>query len=312
MASFSARAKAETARKAPKHPCCEKAKIFGMLLFSGKLSADAVTYATETRESADLLTSFLGEKFHIVPEEETIAGNRGKAERIVLTVRDPDAIARLFDGFGIGNDEVGDMFFLSAEDAVCRSLLCEDCERSFIAGAFLSCGFVYPPDKKYQAEFVMRDKELWHILEGLLCRRELPPKKVTRRDKRVLYLQGVEKVSDLLGMIGATSCYFDVLNAQALKETAEATVRTTNFEVANMKKTTDAAFEQIKAIESLRQSGRFDSLPAVLRQTAKNRLENPDCTLAALAEMENPPVSKSQISKRLQRIVDFEKDQQKV
>ena len=302
--SFSSKAKTEAAIKTPKHECCAKAKIFGILLFSGGFSREKISVTTETEEAALLLRSFFEETFGDSGEMRTARAKNGDA--YTFSVTDKNTVEAAFAYFGIGEDDmIGGDFSLSAENAVCSSLLCTDCERSFIAGAFISCGFVYAPEKKYQAEFVMRDKELWRILEGLLQRRELPPKKTVRRDKCVLYLQGVGKVSDLLGMCGATSCYFDLLNNQAFRMTALATSRSTNFEVANIRKTALSADKYIKAIEEIIALGKFDELSPELRKTAKLRMENRYLSLSKLAEMEIPPVSKSQESKRLSKILDF-------
>ena len=81
--------------------------------------------------------------------------------------------------------------------------------------------------------------------------------------------------------------------------------RQTNFEVANISKQNAASAEQIEAIKGLKKNGKFELLSPVLRQTAKLRLENPDASMTALGQMENPPVSKSQESKRLLKIIDF-------
>ncbi len=302
--SFSSRAKEEMTAKVPKQKCCERARIFGILLFSGGFSRSGISVTTEIKETIELVRRFFSETFGDEGCTETIASKNKKTLRFSIT--DKATVEAAFAYFGIGEDDmIDDDFSLSAENAVCSSLLCTDCERSFIAGAFISCGFVYPPDKKYQAEFLMRDRELWRILEGLLCRRELAPKKTVRREKRVLYLQGVQKVSDLLGMCGATNCYFDVLNAQAFHITAEAANRSTNFEVANLTKTALTADKHIKAINEIMALGKFDELSPELRKTAKLRMENPYLTLAELAELETPPVSKSQESKRLSKIVCF-------
>lgn len=302
--SFSSRAKEEMTVKVPKQRCCEKARIFGILLFSGGFSRGGISVATEIKEVVELLRKFFLDVFASEGKIEAVSSKSGKAMK--FSVSDETVVKAAFDYFGIGEDDMmDDIFSLSAENAVCSSLLCTDCERSFIAGAFISCGFVYPPDKKYQAEFVMRDRELRNILAGLLSRRELAPKRVERREKCVLYLQGVQKVSDLLGMCGATSCYFDVLNAQAFHITAEAANRSTNFEVANLKKTALTAGKHISIINEIIALGRLDELSPELRQTARLRIENPYLTLAELAELENPPVSKSQESKRLSKISSF-------
>ena len=302
--SFSSRAKEEMTVKLPKQKCCEKARIFGILLFSGGFTRSGISVTTEIPETIELVRRFFSETFGDEGKTETVASKSGKALR--FSVNDNNTVEAAFAYFGIGEDDMmDDIFSLSAENAVCSSLLCTDCERSFIAGAFISCGFVYPPEKKYQAEFVMRDRELTNILAGLLCRRELAPKKVERREKCVLYLQGVQKVSDLLGMCGATTCYFDVLNAQAFHITAEAANRSTNFEVANLRKTALTAGKHINIINEIIALGRFDELSPELRKTAKLRVENPYLTLAELAGMEVPPISKSQESKRLSKISDF-------
>ena len=58
-------------------------------------------------------------------------------------------------------------------------------------------------------------------------------------------------------------------------------------------------------------SGDFEKLSPELRHTAKLRLENDTMTLSELAALETPPISKSQISKRLQRIYEFYQAQNK-
>ena len=84
-------------------------------------------------------------------ETQNAIGKRGT--KTVLSSSETEDIMRIYDHFEV-NHEIfdGSDFSLVAEDAVCRSVHCDDCERAFIAGAFLSCGFVYPPEKKYQAE----------------------------------------------------------------------------------------------------------------------------------------------------------------
>ena len=56
------------------------------------------------------------------------------------------------------------------------------------------------------------------------------------------------------------------------------------------------------AIEALEKSGKLDRLPEKLRQTARLRLEHPELSLSQLAELCDPPVSKSCMNHRLRKL----------
>ena len=47
----------------------------------------------------------------------------------------------------------------------------------------------------------------------------------------------------------------------------------------------------------------LSSLPDVLEEMAKLRLENPDANLKELGELVNPPISKSGVNHRLKKII---------
>lgn len=66
----------------------------------------------------------------------------------------------------------------------------------------------------------------------------------------------------------------------------------------------DAAQQQLAAIRSLRERGKFDQLPEKLRQTALLREQYPEATLSELAELVEPPVSKPAISHRMRRLIE--------
>jgi hypothetical protein len=55
----------------------------------------------------------------------------------------------------------------------------------------------------------------------------------------------------------------------------------------------DAAQEQIAAIRALKLSSRLDGLSDKLREAARLRMEHPELTLSQLAELCDPPVTKS-------------------
>ena len=81
--------------------------------------------------------------------------------------------------------------------------------------------------------------------------------------------------------------------------------RKVNCETANLTKTVNAAFEQIKAIEILNKNGKFDKLDNKLKEVAKLRIENPELGLEAIGKLVNPPISKSGVNHRLKKIIEI-------
>ena len=79
--------------------------------------------------------------------------------------------------------------------------------------------------------------------------------------------------------------------------------RKVNCDTANADKTVAAAQEQLAAIRALERAQGLDSLPEGLQQAALLRIANPEASLADLAALSVPAVSKSCLSHRLKRLV---------
>ena len=78
--------------------------------------------------------------------------------------------------------------------------------------------------------------------------------------------------------------------------------RIVNCESANQDKIVDAAQQQISDIEYIMKEKSLDYLTGKLRQTALMRLENPELSLAELAQLFDPPLTKSGLNNRLKKI----------
>ena len=137
------------------------------------------------------------------------------------------------------------------------------------------------------------------------------PKLSVRKSNQIVYFRDVETITDFMNMIGLSTLAFDIMNSQIERDIRNNINRKTNFDVANIGKKTAASVLQTEAIESLISCGAFESLPLALRTTAKLRLEHPDASLEYIGELENPPISKSQVSKRFKQIVELSKTIQK-
>ena len=95
------------------------------------------------------------------------------------------------------------------------------------------------------------------------------------------------------------------MEARLEKELNNKVNRRCNCDDANTSKVVEAAQEQLAAIRTLRVRGQLEGLPGKLRQAAAAREENPESALAELAEMMQPPITKSAMSHRLKKLVEL-------
>ena len=98
-------------------------------------------------------------------------------------------------------------------------------------------------------------------------------------------------------------------NTRIEKEVVNRTVRLTNCDSANADKTVSAAQEQIAAIRKVTAFGGLDALPEPLKEAALLRITNPEASLADLARLSYPPLTKSCLSHRLKKIISMAKEE---
>ena len=87
--------------------------------------------------------------------------------------------------------------------------------------------------------------------------------------------------------------------------------RQINCDSANADKTVLAAAAQLRAIKYIAREYGLDALPEPLKDAALLRITNPEASLADLAQLSNPPVTKSCLSHRLKKIMSFVPDEEK-
>ena len=81
--------------------------------------------------------------------------------------------------------------------------------------------------------------------------------------------------------------------------------RRVNCDSANADKIVSAAQEQLAVIRELDRRYGLSNLPDPLQETAMLRIVNPDSSLTDLASLADPPVSKSCMSHRMKKLMDF-------
>jgi DNA-binding protein WhiA len=176
------------------------------------------------------------------------------------------------------------------------------CRRAFLRGAFLGSGSICDPRKPYHLEFVAAGKVQADFLAELANSFGLKSKVTQRKNNYVVYLKDSDKISELLGIMGAFNSLLKFEDVRVIKQVRNSVNRVVNCETANLNKTISASMRQIDNIKFLKDVKVFYELPENLKAIAEARLMAPDLSLKELGEMMDPPLGKSGVSHRLKKI----------
>ena len=182
-------------------------------------------------------------------------------------------------------------------------LVCKHCMGHFWRGLLVSCGSVTDPEKAFHLEFRLSNPERVPQLAALFD--EMGWEAGCRNlDGGVgFYFKKSAAIEAILGTAGAKNALFSVMNAKIARDIRNAENRATNCVTQNIAKSVTAAARCCEAIEKIKRELRFEAMPAELRETAELRLSMPDATLSELAQQHNPPITKSGLNHRLQKIL---------
>lgn len=178
----------------------------------------------------------------------------------------------------------------------------------FLRGVFLGCGSVTNPISSYYLEFLVKEEWQCDLLISILKNvkvTNLNPKIARRKSSISIYMKGNSQITDFLTFIGATNSSMEFIQIKMLKEVRNYVNRTTNFETANLTKTTLVASEQIKSIEKIVKTKGIDFLPFSLRETALLRLQNPYMSLEELSHLFSRPITKSGVNYRIKKLLKY-------
>ena len=295
--SFSSDAKAELCKDFINKKCCALAEACGVLLFCSSVGADQIKLITESEAFAARLPQLFSKAFKL-DFDELIQGGK-----FYFLIRDRKKIDRIFDAIGYSPAE-------SVSLHVNYGLLEKDCCRqAFLRGAFLSGGSVTDPAKRYHLELATNHHKVSRETESLLLDQGFSPKTTLRNGSAILYFKQSEGIEDFLAYLGAPVAAMGVMEAKIEKGMKNKINRIVNCDNANTSKVVEAAQTQIAAIRTLRERGSLEGLPEKYRQTALLREENPEATMAELADLFDPPITKSALNHRLRKLCELAQEE---
>lgn len=183
------------------------------------------------------------------------------------------------------------------------------CKKAFLKGVFLGSGCVVNPKTDYHFEITLKGKSHANFVMQTIEEFGLTPKCIKRNNDYVIYIKGAEQIATLLAALESNKAVMKYEMVRIEKSITNDINRTVNCETANLNKIAKASYKHIEAISKLKESGRFDSLNAKLKEVADLREEYPEASLEELATKCSYEISKSGVNHRLNKIVKIAEEE---
>lgn len=291
--SFSAEVKAEICRHNVTKKCCARAEAYGVLLHCTTFSQREIRIITANNDFATRLPRLFNKAFSL--SFDSI--NHGKTgARHSFLIEDKAKIQTIFRSFGMETSEVLNLHINLA-------VLENDCCRlSFVRGAYLASGSMTDPEKRCHLELSTTHSAVGREMYALLLEMGFESKQTKRGGSYVTYFKKTDTIEEIFTVLGATAAAARLMAAKIDKDMRNDINRKINCDSANIDKTVEASSLQLEAIRRVEREIGLGSLPEDLQQAALLRIANPEASLAELAMLSDPAITKSTLSHRLRKI----------
>lgn len=280
---------------------CDKPELTAIIKMSGVVglthSGLSLSITTENAKIARYIYESFENLYRLQPEIKYHNKTNLKKNRVYTVFLENDVDKVLTDL------KLADAFF-SIDTGINPSILEHDEQgQSYLRGAFLASGSVTDPHKgKYQLEFFSVYKDHADDLKSLMNKFMLDAKVFERKNGSITYLQKAEDIMDVLLVMGAMTAKQNFEEIKIFREARNDLNRANNAETANIARTVNASMKTINNLIKIMDTIGLDSLPIELQQLARLRIENPDYSIAQLAEILEPPLTKSGVNHRLRKL----------
>ncbi|MBP8639764.1 MAG: DNA-binding protein WhiA [Oscillospiraceae bacterium] len=294
--SFSSETKAELCRQPLQKRCCAIAEAYGVLLYCNMFTADEIRIVTSSPELTEHLPKLFKKAFGLNFDAVPSVDIRGKQ---TFLISNKENINHIFQAYGYeAKGILAHHINLGVLESDC-------CKASFLRGAFLAGGSITDPTKSYHLEMVTDHYNVSRETFSILLELGFSPKDASRGGNYVIYFKQSEAIEDFFTLMGAPLSAMDIMSAKVEKDMRNAVNRRVNCDSANADKIVLAAQDQMEAIRRIERTTGLDDLPEKLREAALLRIANPEASLTDLAALAIPPVSKSCISHRLRKLMEY-------
>ena len=292
--SFSSDAKAELCRARLDSKSAAVAECYGVLLCCNTFSQQEIRIITASDAFAARLPRLFRRAFSLgfdVQPDENASGKRS------FLIRDGEKLKKIFEAFG---SEWG----ATLSHHINFGVIEEESERvAFVRGAFLAGGSVTDPEKRYHLEIATPHHAVCREGYSVLLELGFDARETQRAGSWLLYFKQADVIADFFTALGASATAMAVMTVKVDKEMRNTITRQINCDSANADKVVSAAQEQLDAIRLIARRVGLDELSEPLRDAALLRITNPAASLADLAQLSYPKVTKSCLSHRLKKLM---------
>ena len=282
--------------------CCRRAYLYG-LLYGASVEGDRVEATFPVVKEAAYQ-----------PHEHTVALIHtlfSRTAEVTPVTRGAHRYAKVSFAFKQAAKNLSILSNLPEEEAETETLYrnlgfkCDGCSDHFLRGLFVAAGTVNDPEKSYHFEIKLPDDGRVEPVRILFSEAGYVPGRTSRNGAAGLFFKSGTDIQEVLAHLGATASVFQFFNAQIERSIRNDENRATNCVTENISRAIKTGSKQLTAIEFLDRHNLLPSLSDELQFTARLRLNNPDITLAELAELHFPPITKSGLHHRLEKIMAF-------
>ncbi len=174
---------------------------------------------------------------------------------------------------------------------------------AWLKGLWGSAGGLYFPKNGYYLTLIISDPETSSITRDIITLTGLS----WSEHRSEFTLRNHDDIMTFLHKCGMTSgalAFDEVVMMRSVRSRANLE---SNYEAANIARSVRAANEQTKLARKILAAGLLDKLPGNLRDVVVLRLEHPDESLEGIGKMLSPPVKKSAVKYRwnkIQRLIE--------
>ncbi len=282
--------------------CCRRAYLYG-LIYGAAVNGDRieVTFPVTPGASYDLPAHAASLIHALFSREATVTSLTRGAHRYASVAFSAKNAAKHLSALARLPEEE------AAVETLARHLdfRCDGCAVHFLRGLLVAFGTVNNPARSYHLELKLPDDGRVEPVCILLSEIGYVPGRTHRGDQVGLFYKSAGDIQELLAHVGTTSHVFVFFNAQIERDIRNNENRATNCVTENIGRSMRAGGKQTAAIHELRELGLLPSLSDDLRATAHLRMDNPEATLLELAALHDPPITKSGLHHRLEKIMAF-------
>ena len=270
-----------------------RAELAAMILFGENISDGNIMLKTERAEIAARIQAVFKKA---VGEEVFIDVLKGR-KMFCVNIR-----MEVAETLGVYFSDFGD---IELDEDVYET---DEAKRAFLRGAFVISGTITDPLKGYSCELLTYNENMAYLSAEILENFNIKANTVKRNNYYVTYLKDRSSVFDFLNIVGAHSLMMEMMVTQIEKDFNNRSNREGNCRAANLDKTISASAKQSQAILKIQSSHIWNELDDNTRQLATLRVENYDLSLAEIGALMSPPMTKSSVNRRMNKLIELSEE----